>query len=139
MGKYSTYTEIVISSGKLGRKVRYGCSKRCNKFRRLDGLCNDFENPAAGSLYYRFGECLVQNIIIHIFDKFGFPSLQTFIAPPKLMNNGRHCCIEVYCRFVFLPSDLLVKQIFPSNFSQVFGGFLLFLLMIFQFMNHLID
>ncbi|VDI63854.1 Hypothetical predicted protein [Mytilus galloprovincialis] len=50
--------------GKLGRKVRYGCSKRRNKFRRLDGLCNDFENPAAGSLYYRFGRNVPLNATV---------------------------------------------------------------------------
>ncbi|CAG2255828.1 unnamed protein product [Mytilus edulis] len=50
--------------GKLGKKVRYGCSKRCHKFRRLDGLCNDYENPASGSLYYRFGRNVPLNATV---------------------------------------------------------------------------
>lgn len=27
-----------------------------NKVRMIDGQCNDFDNPASGSVYYRFGQ-----------------------------------------------------------------------------------
>lgn len=68
------------------------------------------------SVYCRISSCLY-------FNNFGFHPLQTFISPLKLMNNGRHCRIEIDCRFDVLLSDLLVIQIFASLFSQVFSGF----------------
>ena len=59
---YSSLIKILINSflnsAKIFRAPSW-CRRETNTYRSLHGQCNDFDNPAAGSLYYRFGNQLL--------------------------------------------------------------------------------
>ena len=46
---------IVIIVGQCGLAPTV-CDPVVNRVRMIDGQCNDFDNPASGSVYYRFGQ-----------------------------------------------------------------------------------